>query len=115
MNKLLEVKLKYINDKPYLIDFSNTDKIIAEPKQLGCIAELKHFSGFSHKINQKFREMTSEDFEKILKQGGKCFIETEEMRHMALTWDTPINSYSKDEPLYYDVVRLIDGKAIIYV
>jgi hypothetical protein len=41
------------------------------------------------------------------------FVETEELRHMAKTWDKPINSYSTEDPLYYEAIKLIDGKAVI--
>lgn len=41
------------------------------------------------------------------------FIETEELRHMAKTWDKPINSYSTEDPMYYEALKLIDGKAVI--
>jgi hypothetical protein len=85
--------------------------IVVHVRDIGYVSESVNVP--NSYITHKIRKISEEELE-LLNTEEFFYVETEELRNKALTWDKPINSYTFTEPLYSDHLRWIDNKLVVH-
>jgi len=109
MNKKVPVILKIVN-KEFVVEFE--DQII-KIENIGWVSESIQI--IMDHIPRKYKPITEDDLISIVEDGGECYLELVEVRNKAKTWEgSAINSFTTEEPIYTDEIKLIENKMVLH-